>query len=194
MSTDNGLPAAEHKAPSAQSVTVRYLTPEQCAALITAARKHARYAQRDACMVLLAYQHGLRVSELCALRPSDVDYKAATLRIVRRKSGDSGVHPLTGEALRALRALKLEGSEAALFTNERGAPLSPAGVRATLRRLGKLAGLPRSNPHALRHACGYKLVNQGTDLRLVQAYLGHRDIRSTVRYTAVNAKRFRGLF
>ena len=72
--------------------------------------------------------------------------------------------------------------------------MTPAGVRDLVRRLGAAAGLGRVHPHMLRHACGYKLVNQGADLRLVQAYLGHRAIASTVRYTEVDERRFRGLF
>jgi site-specific recombinase XerD len=173
----------------------RHLTPDQVEQLMQAARKHSFYAQRDAAMILLTYEHGLRVSELCGLLWSQVDLKAATLSVQRVKGGISTLHPLTGRGLRALRALDRERASLPwVFTSEQGGQMTPAGVRYLLRRLGKLAALKRSNPHSLRHACGYKLVNQGTDIRLVQSYLGHADIQSTLTYTKVDTRRFRGLF
>jgi type 1 fimbriae regulatory protein FimE len=181
-------------APTAANVRViKYLTPAQVDQLVKAARQHSRYAARDAAMILLAYHHGLRVSELCALRWDDIDLKAATLSVRTVKGGAPSLHPLPGADLRALRPLAGSGSPW-VFTTERKGPVTPAGVRDLVRRLGTHAGLGRVHPHMLRHACGYKLVNQGADLRLVQAYLGHRAIASTVRYTEVDERRFRGLF
>lgn len=174
--------------------TRRHLTPDEVKRLIDAVRSNGRHRQRNAAMVLLAYQLGLRVSELCALQRSDVDYKSATISVTRAKGGASAMYPLTGEALRALHAYKRDDALPWLFVTERGGPMSTACVRELLSRAGKRAGLKRSNPHALRHACGYKLVNDGTDLRLVQAYLGHKSLASTERYTAVDTRRFRGLF
>ena len=180
--------------PKVENVRViKFLTPAQVDKLLKAARQHSRYGARDAAMIMLAYHHGLRVSELCALRWADIDLKAATLSVRRAKGGAPGLHPLTGLGLRALRPLARSGSPW-VFTTERGGPVTPAGVRDLVRRLGVAAGLGRVHPHMLRHACGYKLVNQGADLRLVQASLGHRAIASTVRYTEVDERRFRGLF
>lgn len=172
---------------------VKFLTPAEVDQLVKAARAHSRYPARDAALILLSFHHGLRVSELCGLRWADIDLKAATMSVRRAKGGAPSLHPLPGADLRALRSLA--GSDSPwVFTTERGGPMTPAGVRDIVRRLGAATGLGRVHPHMLRHACGYKLVNQGADLRLVQAYLGHRAIASTVRYTEVDERRFRGLF
>jgi type 1 fimbriae regulatory protein FimB/type 1 fimbriae regulatory protein FimE len=64
-----------------------------------------------------------------------------------------------------------------------------------IARAGRLAGIPfRVHPHMLRHACGYKLANDGPDTRAIQAYLGHRNINHTVRYTELSPERFRGFW
>jgi site-specific recombinase XerD len=193
MAPINKLRRTAKATPTAANVrVVKYLTPAEVEQLVKTARAHSRYGARDAALITLAYHHGLRVSELCALKWDDVDLKAATLQVRRAKGGQPSVHPLPGTDLRALRPL--QDTSPWIFTTERGGPMSPAGVRDLVRRLGVQAGLGRVHPHMLRHACGYKLVNQGTDLRLVQSYLGHRAIASTVRYTEVDERRFRGLF
>ena len=171
-----------------------YLTPDEMARLLDAARSSGRYGSRNYAMILIAYRHGLRVSELIALRWSDVDWKGATIHIRRLKGSISGVHPLEGDELRALRRLDRTGEY--MFTSERGAPLSPDGFRKLIDRLAPVAGLEglRLHPHMLRHACGYALANRGVDTRTLQAYLGHSQIANTVRYTALDASRFRSLW
>src|SRR5450631_2113190 len=87
-----------------------------------------RYGHRDATMILIAFRHALRVSELVNLRWSDVDFKAARLNVKRLKGSISGVHPLEGDELRALRKLRAEdGNAEFMFTTERGGPMSAAG-------------------------------------------------------------------
>jgi len=174
----------------------RYLTEAEVARLVEAARRGGRYGDRDAALVLLAYRHGFRVSELVALRWSQVDLRAALLHVQRRKNGTPAVHPLTGRELRALRALQraAEGSPL-VFNTERGAGMTTDNVRKVLARAGRDAGLPlHVHPHMLRHACGFTLANKGTDTRTIQAYLGHRSIQHTVRYTELAPGRFQGLF
>jgi len=149
-------------------------------------------------MVLVAYRHGLRVAELVRLRWESIDFKVGTIHIARVKSGSPAAHPLTGEEMRALRRLQREQDPASpfIFTNERGAPFAPAGFRIMLRRLGVAAALPFSiHPHMLRHACGFALANRlGTDTRTLQAYLGHKNIQHTVRYTELAPARVRNLW
>ncbi|GAJ65309.1 type 1 fimbriae regulatory protein FimE [Edwardsiella piscicida] len=78
-----------------------------------------------------------------------------------------------------------------LFISKRKTRLSRQQVYVLVRRYGEKANLPiRLHPHVLRHACGYALADQGIDTRLIQDYLGHRNIRHTVHYTASNCKRF----
>jgi len=82
-----------------------------------------------------------------------------------------------------------------LFASERGAKLTRNGFWRIVSEAGKRAGLPMNvYSHQLRHACGYYLANKGCDLRLIQEYLGHVQIQNTVRYTALNATRFEGLW
>ena len=111
----------------------------------------------------------------------------------RAKSGIPSVHPLTGTELRALRRLQREQEPGRyVFMSERGAPMSPVGFRRMVTRLGEAAKMPFSvHPHMLRHACGYKLANQGVDTRSLQHYLGHKNIQHTVRYTELSPDRFR---
>ena len=82
-----------------------------------------------------------------------------------------------------------------MFISERGAPFSGEGFARLLQRAGKAAGLTiRVHPHMLRHACGYKLANDGQDTRALQAYLGHKNIQHTVRYTELSPSRFKGFW
>src|SRR4051812_17742638 len=113
-------------------------------------------------MILIAYRHGLRVSELCALRWDQVDFEHGLLHVRRIKSGMASVHPLGGGELRALRKLQRE----AMPSRHVYARMSPAGFRKMLARTGEAGGFPFPvHPHMLRHACGYKLANDGQDTR-----------------------------
>jgi len=173
-----------------------YLTPAEVEALIGAARKRGRYGHRDATMILIAYRHGLRVGELCALTWDQVDFGQGLLHVTRLKHGVPSVHPLGGEELRALRRLRREQLEGRHpFQTKRAAPMTPAGFRKTLARIGEATplGFP-VHPHMLRHACGFKLANDGQDTRALQHYLGHRNIQHTVRYTELAADRFKGFW
>jgi type 1 fimbriae regulatory protein FimB/type 1 fimbriae regulatory protein FimE len=96
-----------------------------------------------------------------------------------------------------LIALKKLGNErqGTVFTTERGGPLTTSGFGKIVARAGEEAGLGMPiHPHMLRHACGYYLANQGQDTRVIQAYLGHADIRNTVIYTELAPDRFRGFW
>src|SRR6476660_1311741 len=148
---------------------------------------------RDATMILLAFRHGLRASELCSLRWEQVDLVHARLHVSRAKNGMPSVHPLTGTELRALRRLQREQEPGRyVFMSERGAPMSSVGFRRMMGRLGKAARMPFTvHPHMLRHACGFKLANDGHDTRALQHYLGHKNIQHTVRYTEMAPDRFK---
>jgi site-specific recombinase XerD len=96
--------------------------------------------------------------------------------------------------LRALRRLQRENPPGPrVFVSERGGPVTTAWFRKMMARLGERARMPfLIHPHMLRHSCGFKYANEGKDTRSLQAYLGHRNIQSTVRYTALAPDRFRG--
>ena len=176
--------------PNAHYRQREYLTEREVERLMRAAGNN-RHGHRDATMVLLTYRHGLRASELCALRWEQVDLVHGLLHVARVKNGMPSVHPLTGKELRALRRLQRE--QWALRVHERAR--GTVGFRRMLERLGEAAKMAFGvHPHMLRHACGFKLANQGVDTRSLQHYLGHKNIQHTVRYTEVSPDRFRNFW
>lgn len=173
-----------------------YLTGAEVEQLMAVACKRGRYGHRDATMILLAYRHGLRVAELCTLRWDQLDLEGGFVHVQRLKNGVPSVHPLRGPELRALRKLRREQATSPyLFVTERGGPVTPAGFRKLISRVGEASTLTFPiHPHMLRHACGYKLANDGHDTRAIQHYLGHKNIQHTVRYTDLTATRFQSFW
>jgi integrase len=179
--------------PNAEVRSREYLTQAEVERLIEAAGDN-RNGHRDSTMILVAYRHGLRAAEVVGLRWDSVDFNHGRLHVSRTKNGSPSVHPLSGRELRALRRLQREQEPTSpfIFTSERGAPFSTAGWRKMVARLGVAAGFDVPvHPHMLRHACGYKLANDGVDTRSLQAYLGHKNIQHTVRYTELAPTRFK---
>lgn len=163
--------------------TRSHLTEAEIEKLLKVARQ-GRRGQHDQLMVLMAFRHGLGVSELVDLKWSDIDFRAGTIHIRRLKGSKDSTHYLEGDELRPLRSLHRAAQGPFVFTSERGGPISAAGFRKQLARWGEKAKLPFPvHPHMLRHACGYALANRGMDTRSLQAYLGHASIAHTVRYT-----------
>jgi site-specific recombinase XerD len=188
-------PRSRFSSPMTVNLTVkrRYLTEREIERLMDHARKHSRRGHRDATMLLVAYRRGLRASEVCDLQWHQIELSGGRLHAHRVKHGTPSVHPIRGDEMRALRRLRRENlSDAYVFVSERGGPMSPIGFHRLVRRLGEAAGMPFPiHPHMLRHACGYKLANDGHDTRALQHYLGHRNIQHTTRYTEMAADRFR---
>src|SRR5271166_5498267 len=179
--------------PNAEVRAREYLTDGEIARLLHAAGDN-RHGHRDATMVLLGYRHGLRVAELVTLRWDAIDFAHGRLHVNRTKNGSPAVHPLSGRELRALRRLGRDQEPASpfVFTSERGAPFTTAGFRKMVARLGVAAKFDFPvHPHMLRHACGFHLANKGVDTRSLQAYLGHKNIQHTVRYTELSPNRFK---
>jgi type 1 fimbriae regulatory protein FimE len=173
-----------------------YLTSKEMHLLMESARKRGRYGHRDATMLLIAYRHGLRAGELCSLRWDQVDLARGLLHVRRAKNGTPSVHPGGGTEIRALRRVKREQLESRyIFMTERRGPMTTAGFRKVVDRIGDEAKFPFPiHPHMLRHACGYKLANDGQDTRAVQHYLGHKNIQHTVRYTELSPERFKSFW
>ncbi len=155
--------------PYSKRLQREYLTVKEVGLLMDTARKRGRYGHRDATMILVAYRHGLRAAELCALRWDQLDLGRGLLHVRRIKNGTPSVHPMGGVEIRALRRLKREQPESRyVFLTERLAPMTTAGLRKTMTRIGERAKLPFPvHPHMLRHACGFKLANDGQDKVLV---------------------------
>src|SRR6516164_7063738 len=169
-----------------------YLTEAEVERLIEAARRRGRNGARDSAAILLAYRHGLR-QELCQLRWSQIDLRHGRLHVNRVKGGQESVHPLHGPELRALRPL--QGSSPYVFVTEAGTPVTTAWFLRMIQRTGVAAKMPFAvHPHMLRHSTGYKLANDGHDTRSLAHYLGHRNLQSTARYTALAPDRFAGFW
>ena len=169
-----------------------YLTEEEVESLEKAAREIGRHGHRDATLILLAYRHGLRVSELVSLRWEQIDLRQGLLHVSRRKNGTPSTHPIRGPEIRALRRLQREYPDTPyVFVTERKGPLTTSTVRKLVARAGQKAKITFPiHPHMLRHACGFKLANDGQDTRAIQHYLGHKNIQHTVRYTELTSERF----
>jgi type 1 fimbriae regulatory protein FimE len=190
-----GKVAPPRRRPNHDTRTREYLTPTEMQTLMDASIS-GRYGQRDRTLLLLMYRHGLRVSETINLRWESFDLKAGLLSVQRLKRGMPSTHPVRGPELRALRQLRREWPDSPyLFVSERGGPMTASNVRKLVARSGLAAKLPFPvHPHMLRHACGFKLANEGHDTRSLQHYLGHKNIAHTVRYTELAPDRFKSFW
>jgi integrase len=170
-----------------------YLTPDEVSKLSDAA-KQGRWGLRDATLIMVAYRHGLRAIEAAELEWSQVEFgRNASLHVRRAKRGKPSVHPIRGDELRMLTALRREYPDSGyVFTTERGTPFTADAINRLVKIIGARAGLPFPvHFHMLRHSCGYKLANDGVDTRAIQDWLGHVSITHTTRYTALSATRFK---
>jgi site-specific recombinase XerD len=153
--------------------------------------------QRDDAVLELLYGSGLRVAELCALRPDDLQLDQGVVRVWGKgaKQRQVPVSAPAGEALRAwLERGRAELATAAsppdaVFLNRRGRRL---GTRDVRRILDRRAAVP-THPHALRHTFATHLLDGGADLRAVQELLGHADLATTQHYTHVSKERLRSV-
>ncbi len=178
----------------------KYLTTAEVKAMLVAAN-NGNCSERNYCLLYMSFIHGFRVTELRQLQLSDLSMKEGSLRINRIKQGFSTIHPLLDDEIMSIRRwLKvrrsLRGADSDwLFLSRNGKPLTRQRIYQIIRELGDKANVEvRSHPHMLRHACGFALADRGIDTRLIQDYLGHRNIRHTVRYTASNPERFRNVW
>ena len=177
-----------------------FLTQNEIESLLNAANS-GPHAARNYCLTLLCCIHGFRASEICRLQISDIDWRSKGIYIHRLKKGFSTTHPLLNKEIQALkRWLDIrdeypQSTSEWLFLSRKGNPLSRQQFYQIISASGDQAGLPLEiHPHMLRHSCGFALANMGIDTRLIQDYLGHRNIRHTVWYTASNAGRFYGIW
>ncbi len=171
-----------------------YLRPEEVERLISAAKSIGRHKNRDTLLILMMFRHGLRVNEALDLKWTDIDWATAHVHIKRLKQGSPSVQPIDGKEMRLLRKVERSHGEERLpwiFISERRSPLTDHTVRKIVTRAGELAGFEFPiHPHMLRHSCGYYLASKGYDTRIIQDYLGHKQIQHTVKYTQLAPNRF----
>lgn len=195
VSTD---PARRLTAPRGESRLPRVLKADELGVLLAPGPAGDPVACRDVAVVELLYGSGLRVGELCGLRPVDVDLARRQI-LVWGKGAKQRMLPMSEPSSRAVGtwmrdgrdALVGEGSPAdAVFLNRRGRRLTPRDVR---RILDRRAAAP-THPHALRHTFATHLLDGGADLRAVQELLGHEDLATTQLYTHVSKERLRTVY
>ena len=173
------------------------LEPAEVLAVLKSAK---RKGARELAMILLAYKHGMRASEVCNLRLDDIDLKNGSVVVERLKGSLRTTQAITehrGEPLlNELRALRdwlrqrpNDGSDF-LFTSQKGGRLDRTQFFRLFRAIAEDAGLPpeKRHPHALKHSLGSHLVAANTNLALVKQQLGHKSINSTMRYIATTDK------
>jgi type 1 fimbriae regulatory protein FimB/type 1 fimbriae regulatory protein FimE len=173
---------------------VKHVTSDQVEQLVRAAGRIGRHRHRDATMILHAFRHGYRVSELIGLRRDQVNLAEQTVYLKRLKGSKSGTHDLSRREVTAFKKLfkdndrpalvKKHGRQPWAFLNERGGRLTRSAFFKLLARAGQACDPPIAvHPHMLRHGCGYHLINEGITTRRVQDHLGHRNISVTEKYT-----------
>ena len=133
--------AAPRRRPNAELRPREHLTEREVGKLIEAAKSN-RHSARDSAIILVCFRHGLRASELCERQWSDIEFESATLHLRRAKGGQTGTHPLLGDELRALRALKRDAESPFIFVSERGAPFTVSGLQTMVERAGIAAKMP----------------------------------------------------
>jgi type 1 fimbriae regulatory protein FimB len=177
----------------------KHLTDREVERILDAV-KGSRNEARDRCLILLMFRHGLRVSEACGLKFDQVDTDSRCIHVHRLKGSLSTTQPLRTAELRAIAAwlkqrARMAPESNAFFVSEQRRPMHRSTVNLLIGKYSEAAGLAvDAHPHMLRHACGFALADQGIDTRLLQDYLGHRNIQHTVRYTATNPARFEKLW
>ena len=166
------------------------LTPEEMSRLIDAAKNLFHYA-----MLLTMYSAGLRRSELCRLKVSNIDSQRMVIRVERGKGGVDREIPLNQKLLETLRARwRWLRPKTYLFPGTANGwradkPITPKGVWEAVQEATKRAGITKHvTPHTLRHCFASHLLEAGTDLRTIQILMGHRDIEATTRYLHVSPK------
>ena len=167
------------------------LSPQEMLSLLKAARKQST---RDWAMILLAYRHGLRASEVCGIKLADFDLKTSSISIRRLKGSLHTIQPLyqhRGQplldetaALRAWMRKRPEDGSDYLFTSQKGGKLDRTQFFRNFQTVAESAGLPveKRHPHVLKHSLASHLVAGNANLALVRQALGHRSINSTMQY------------
>ncbi len=179
----------------------RFLTAKEVQAMMQAARR-ALPANGTTASFCWPFAMACALANCWNLHYHNLNLHEGRVNVRRLKNGFSTIHPLRFDEREAIERWSLvrAGWKAAdktdaLFISRRGTALSRQQAYRIIRSAGENAGtVTHTHPHMLRHACGYELAERGTDTRLIQDYLGHRNIRHTVRYTASNAARFAGIW
>lgn len=195
-------PSANLDSPGHWKTLPKFLTLDEVDQLLAAPVPDTPLGSRDLAMLQLLYATGLRVSELVAVRLSDLDSKMGIVRTVG-KGDKTRLVPVGRTALDAIEsyveqfraAILKEASSEFLFVTSLGSSMSRQAFWKLLRKYGLVAGIDkRITPHVLRHSFATHLLERGADLRSLQLMLGHADISTTQIYTHVLRSRMRKIY
>lgn len=192
------LPTESVDTPQRERMLPDVLTVEEIDAMLATFDMTTSKGCRDSAMVEVLYSCGLRVSELTSLRVGDLFFGEGYIRIVGK--GDKQRLVPIGSIARDKIQLYMEyrtpasRSEATLFLNNRGKPITRVMVFNIIKQAAQLAGIDKQiSPHTLRHSYATHLLEGGANIRQVQELLGHESILTTEIYTHVNRKQLRGV-
>lgn len=195
-------PVANIESPKIYRALPHFLSVDEVEKLLAQPDVKMPIGQRDKAMIELMYSTGLRVSELCGLRVSDIQMNAGTLRCIG-KGNKERVVPVGRRAIDAIAAYTNESrpkllrdrTSLYLFVGKLGGKVDRIQFWMLLKKYGTQAGLRESlNPHMLRHSFATHLLDRGADLRSVQLMLGHADISTTQIYTHVVEERLKQVY
>lgn len=172
-----------------RSESLHFLTHNELRAVLDKAKQDG---VRNHCMLLLAYRHGLRASELVNITLKNVELDAGNIRCERGKGSISNWQQLATDEVKALKAWlrkrpKVESPF--LFAGPSGKPMTRVGFFKVFQRLATSVGLPKEkcHPHVLKHSLGTHLANAGVPVQVIQQRLGHRNIQNTMVYLTISS-------
>ena len=195
----DGHVLASFKPPRVVKTIVEPLTPQQIGKLFSSINQNTAMGARNAAVLALFLDTGLRLSELANLKETDVHLEQRYVKVMGKGSKERMV-PVGEKALEVTRLYLFQArqnllkgrSSAHLFLNSRGKPISRQGFWKIIRKYGIIAGIKKDiTPHSLRHSFATHLLERGADLRAVQIMLGHADISTTQIYTHVTGERLK---
>ena len=189
------IPAKKARGGRSSRGHMAFLTPEEILAVLKAGRSRS---SRDWAMILLAYRHGMRASEVCGLRRGDLNLKGESITVRRLKGSLETCQALCGHAgqplLDELKALRQwtkdrpgDGSDY-VFISQKGGRMHRSQFFRIFQDCAESAGLPpaKRHPHALKHSLATHLIGENVNLAVVKQALGHKSIGSTMVYVTVS--------
>lgn len=181
--------------------TIKYLTQDELKNLLKVIENSRRQAidkkhekarvifVRDKAIVIVAYYHGLRASEIGMLKVDDVDLARGRIRIERLKNSQGGEYALQPDEIKVLKAWLKERQDNNpwLFPTQTGTPIHRRTLDYLIKHYGKKAGIPleKCHFHVLKHSIATHLLDAGADIRFVQDWIGHKNIQNTVVYAQI---------
>jgi type 1 fimbriae regulatory protein FimB len=196
MAAVNIVPLPQKRQRTAKRNSMTFLTPDEILRVLRVAKRSAR----DHAMILLAYRHGLRASEVCNMKLAQIDLKNRQIDIPRLKGSLRTVQPIAehrGDArslydeivvLKRWLAERIEDGSNYLFLSQKGGALTRKQFFVTFRSIALAAGVSpeKCHPHSLKHSRATNLIAAKVGLMEVKALLGHKSISSTVQYIGVS--------